>query len=152
MIMAAPQSLGVTVMPEWFQCEGIAPVLDRIQAIGATAIATSPYVLEVAPDGEGAREPPPDGEAGRVRPLDRPLFGRTELWVRTAPSFEHDRARYAGLRYQPSPPSALTARHGALLDDMLAAAKVRGIAVYLQVMAASPPVTPRSTLVRNSLS
>ena len=137
--MAASPSLGITVMPEWFQCEGIAPVLDRVQAAGATAIATSPYVLEVAPDGEGAREPPPDGDAGRVRPLDRELFGRTELWVRTAPSFEHDRARYAGLRYQPSPPSPLTVRHARLIDDVLAAAAARGITVYLQVMAASPP-------------
>ena len=131
--------LGVTVMPEWFQCEGIAPVLDRVQSMGATAIATSPYVLEVAADGEGGREPPADGEAGRVRPLDRALFGRTELWVRTAPSFVHDRRRYAGLRYQPSPPSALTTRHATLLDNVLAEAAGRGLAVYLQVMAASPP-------------
>lgn len=126
-------------MPEWFQHEGIAPVLDRIAALGATAIATSPYVLERAPQCEGAREPPPDGEAGRVRPLDRPLFGATELWVRTAPAFAHDRARYAGLRYQPSPPSPLTQRHAGLLDRVLDAARERGIAVYLQVMAASPP-------------
>jgi len=132
-------ALGVTVMPEWFQCEGIAPVLDRVQAMGATAIATSPYVLEVAPDGEGGREPPADGEAGRVRPLDRALFGRTELWVRTAPSLVHDRRRYIGLRYQPSPPSALTTRHAGLIDDVLAEAASRGLAVYLQVMAASPP-------------
>jgi hypothetical protein len=132
-------SLGITVMPEWFQCEGIEPVLDRVQSIGATAFVTSPYVLEVAPDGEGGREPPADGEAGRVRPLDRMLFGRTELWVRTAPSFAHDPARYAGLRYQPSPPSPLTLRHADLLDRVFAAAAARGLTVYLQVMAASPP-------------
>ncbi|MFO1412450.1 MAG: hypothetical protein U1F10_00750 [Burkholderiales bacterium] len=137
--MPPPAPLGVTVMPEWFQHEGVAPVLDRIAALDATAIATSPYVLEPAPDGEGAREPPPDGEAGRVRPLDRPLFGRTELWVRTAPAFAHDAARYAGLRYQPSPATALTTRHADLLDRVVAAARERGIAVYLQVMAASPP-------------
>lgn len=59
--------------------------------------------------------------------------------MRTAPSFVHDRERYAGLRYQPSPPSALTTRHAGLLDNVLAAAASRGIAVYLQVMAASPP-------------
>jgi hypothetical protein len=132
-------ALGITVMPEWFQCEGIEPVLDRVQSIGATALVTSPYVLEAAPDGEGGREPPADGEAGRVRPLDRALFGRTELWVRTAPSFAHDPAHYAGLRYQPSPPSALTLRHADLLDRVFAAAAARGLAVYLQVMAASPP-------------
>ena len=139
MTASRPAPLGATVMPEWFQCEGIGPVLDRVAALGATAIATSPYVLEPAPDGEGGREPPPDGEAGRVRPLDRTLFGRTELWVRTAPAFEHDRARYAGLRYRPSPATALTHRHAGLLDRVIEEARARGIEVLLQVMAACPP-------------
>ena len=134
-----PVPLGVTVMPEWFACEGIDAVLDRMQALGAGAIATSPYVLEVAPDGDGGREPPVDAGAGRVRPLDRPLFGRHELWVRTAPSFTHDFTRYAGLRYQPSPPAALTMRYADLLDRAIEACDRRGISVLLQVMAASPP-------------
>ena len=134
-----PAPLGVTVMPEWFMCEGIDAVLDRIQALGATAIATSPYVLEVAPDGEGGREPPVDGGAGRVRPLDRPLFGRHELWVRTAPAFAHDLKRYDGLRYQPSPATELTIRHADLIDRVVEAAGARGIEVLLQVMGASPP-------------
>lgn len=134
-----PPRLGMTVMPEWFQHEGVDAVLDRIQAGGATAIATSPYVLEAAPDGEGAREPPPDGEAGRVRPLDRALLGRRELWVRTSPSLVHDLARYEGQAYQPSPATALTERHHDLLDRVIDAARSRGLDVYLQVMAASPP-------------
>jgi hypothetical protein len=129
----------VTVMPEWFQHEGVEAVLDRVQGLGATAIATSPYVMEVVRDGEGGREPPPDGEAGRVRPLDRALWGRRELWMRTAPSFAHDARRYAGLRYAPSPATALTDREGPLLDRVFEAAARRGIEVYLQVMAASPP-------------
>ena len=132
-------SLGVTVMPEWFQCEGIGPVLDRVQSLGASAIATSPYVMEMAPAGEGGREPPADGDAGDVRPLDRPLWGKRELWVRTAPAFEHEVARYAGLRYQPSPPSPLTRREGPLFDRLLEEAARRGVDVFLQVMAASPP-------------
>ena len=82
-----PFARGVTVMPEWFAHEGVDFVLDRVEALGATAIATSPYVLERCADGEGAREPPPDGEAGKVRPLDRDLFGARELFVRTAPAF-----------------------------------------------------------------
>lgn len=136
---ALPASLGVTVMPEWFQHEGIDAVLDRIEALGARAIVTSPYLLERVPDGEGAREPPPDGEAGKVRPLDRSLFGARELYVRTAPSFVHDLSRYEGLRYQPAPPSPLTLSQPELLDRVIDAASRRGIAVYLQVMAASPP-------------
>lgn len=134
-----PAPLGVTVMPEWFQCEGIGPVFDRVQALGASAIATSPYVMAMAPRGEGGREPPADGEAGVVRPLDRELWGERELWVRTAPAFEHDMSRYAGLRHQPSPPSELTRREGPLFDRMLEEAQRRGIDVFLQVMAASPP-------------
>jgi hypothetical protein len=130
---------GVTVMPERFQFEGIDEVLDRVVAMGARAIATSPYVLEVAPDGQGGREPPPDGEAGRVRPLDRPLAGRTELWVRTAPAFVHDVARYRGLRYQPPAATRLTRQNVQLLDRVITAAKSRGLEVLLQVMAASPP-------------
>jgi hypothetical protein len=132
-------ALGVTVMPEWFACEGVDAVLDRVQSIGATAIATSPYVLEAAPDGEGGREPPIDGGAGGVRPLDRPLFGRRELWVRTAPAFVHDRSRYADLRYQPTLPSPLTEKHADLLDRVFEVAASRGVEVLLQVMAASPP-------------
>jgi len=134
-----PFARGVTVMPEWFAHEGIDFVLDRVQALGATAIATSPYVLERCADGAGAREPPPDGEAGKVRPLDRDLFGARELFVRTAPAFVHDMARYRGLRYQPSPPSPLTYANADLLDRACEAAARRGILVYMQVMAASPP-------------
>jgi hypothetical protein len=133
------EALGVTVMPEWFQHEGIDSVLDRLQRIGATAIATSPYVMAMCNDGDGGREPPADGDAGKVRPLDRPLWGCRELWVRTAPSFEHDALRYRGLRYQPSPADALTRAEGGWLDRLLDAASTRDMAVYLQVMAASPP-------------
>lgn len=137
-ISAAP-SLGITVMPEWFQCEGIEAVLDRLQASGATALATSPYLMEIVAEGQGAREPPPDGDAGGVRPLDRALWGLRQTWVRTAPSLTHDLSRYRGLRYQPSPPGALTAAQPRLIDDVIEAATRRGMAVYLQVMAASPP-------------
>jgi len=136
---SSPARLGVTVMPEWFQYEGIEPVLDRVAALGARAIVTSPYLLERVAEGVGAREPPPDGEAGKVRPLDRELFGARELYVRTAPAFVHDVSRYGGLHYQPAPPSALTHAHADLLDRVLVSAAQRGIVVYLQMMAASPP-------------
>ena len=134
-----PFERGVTVMAEWFAHEGVDFVLDRVEALGATAIATSPYVLERSADGTGAREPPPDGEAGKVRPLDRDLFGARELFVRTAPAFVHDLTRYRGLRYQPSPPSPLTYANEDVLDRLCEAAARRRIHVYFQVMAASPP-------------
>jgi hypothetical protein len=143
---AAAAPLGITVMPEWFQHEGIDAVLDRVQALGASAIATSPYLLERTRDGDGGREPPPDGEAGKVRPLERSLFGATELWVRTSPAFEHDPRRYAGLRYQPAPATPLTHTNAGLLDRVIAAAARRGIAVYLPGDGREPAGLPGAVL------
>jgi hypothetical protein len=132
--------LGITVMPEYLQTEGAEAVLDNIQRrAGATAIATSPYVLAPAADGQGGREPPIDGGAGKVRLLDRPLWGRRELWVRTAPAFVPDKALYRGLRYQPAEPDALTEVEGPRLAAAIKAAKRRGLTVHLQVQAAIPP-------------
>lgn len=137
--MATSRQFGVTVLPEWAQAEGIEAVLDRLEAAGVTAVATSPYVMEPAPDGEGSREPPADGGAGKVRLLDRPLWGKRALSVRTAPSFAPERARYEGLAYQPPEPDALTAREGAIVGRFLAAAKARGMTTHLQVQSAIPP-------------
>lgn len=130
-------TFGITVLPEWFQSEGIEPVLDRLQAASATDIATSPYVME--PSEDGGREPPADAGAGGVRLLDRPLWGQRELRVRSSPSFEPERGLYEGLSYRPPEPDALTAREGETVARFIKAAKGRGLNVYLQVQSAIPP-------------
>jgi hypothetical protein len=128
------------VMPEFIQTETVNGLLDNIERrTRATAVATSPYVMEPASESTGGREPPVDAGAGSVRLLDRPLWGKRELFVRTAPSYAPDLHRYAGLRYQPSSPTALTASQGPLVTEFVAAAKRRGLKVYLQVQAAIPP-------------
>ncbi|MBM3525186.1 MAG: hypothetical protein FJX57_19745, partial [Alphaproteobacteria bacterium] len=132
--------VGVTVMPEFFQVEGIETVLDNLQRrTRVTAIATSPYVMAPLPDGQGGREPPIDAGAGSVRLLDRPLWGRRELFVRTAPSFAPDKSLYRGLRYQPADADDLTTAQGRIVGDAIRAAKARGLTVLLQVQAAIPP-------------
>ncbi|MEQ8787377.1 MAG: hypothetical protein RIC55_13810 [Pirellulaceae bacterium] len=131
--------VGVTVLPEYIQSEGVEALLDNLERAGVTAVATSPYVMEPADETTGSREPPADAEAGSVRLLDRPLWGKRELWVRTAPSWEPDRTQYNGLRYQPSSPTELTRRQGHVVADFITAAKERGLKVYFQVMAAIPP-------------
>lgn len=128
---------GVTVLPEWPQSEGIDAVLDRLQEAGVTAVATSPYVMEPSPD--GVREPPADADAGKVRLLDRPLWGHRAIKVRTSPSFAPDPSLYEGLPYQPATPDGLTAREGETVARFIAGAKARGMAVHLQVQAAIPP-------------
>ncbi len=138
--MRAPRFLGVTVMPEYIQTEGIDRLLDNVVGkAGVTAVATSPYVMAEADVATGSREPPIDAGAGAVRLLDRPLWGKRELFVTTAPSFEPDHTFYRDLRYQPAPPSDLTRRHGRIIGDFLAAAQARHLKVYLQVQAAIPP-------------
>lgn len=137
--MADGKLLGVTVLPEYIQSEGIDGLLGNLSHIGANAVATSPYLMEEADRETGQREPPADANAGAVRLLDRPLFGKREVWVKTAPSFEPNLALYAGLRYRPSEPTDLTRSQGHLLHDFIPAAKKRGIRVYFQVQAAIPP-------------
>jgi hypothetical protein len=132
--------LGITVMPEYIQTEGIEALLDNlVDRARVTAVATSPYVMAPADEATGVREPPADAEAGKVRLLDRPLWGRRELFVRTAPSFVPDRSLYRGLRYQPAEPDDLSTAEGGIIEAFIAAARARGLEVHLQVQAAIPP-------------
>ena len=56
--------LGMTVLPEWAQVEGVEAVLDNLQGrAGVNAIATSPYVMTPADEATGTREPPADAGA-----------------------------------------------------------------------------------------
>ena len=137
--MPTDRLLGVTVMPEYLQSEGVDAVLDRLQQAGVNAVTTSPYVMEAADEATGSREPPIDAGAGKVRLLDRPLWGRRELFVRTSPSFEPDTGLYAGLRYQPSQPDELTDRAGHVIDDLIGQARSRGLRVFFQIMSVIPP-------------
>jgi len=127
-------------MPEYPQSEGSNQVLDNLQKrTAATSLTTSPYVMEPSDHTDAGREPPADGNAGAVRLLDRPLWGKRELTVRTAPSFTPDKSLYAGLRYQPSEPDALTDREGRRIEEFIATAKQRRMQVYMQVQSAIPP-------------
>jgi hypothetical protein len=136
---ASGRFLGITVMPEYLQNEGIDAVLDNLVRAGVTAVATSPYVMEPAEEQTGGREPPDDAGAGNVRYLDRPLWGQRALFVRTAPSFVPEKRLYQGLRYQPAEPTELTRREGDVVQRFVRAAQGRHLKVYLQVQAAIPP-------------
>jgi hypothetical protein len=131
--------LGITAMPEYVQNEGIESVLDNLVRAGVTAVATSPYVMQPDDAQSGGREPPDDAGAGKVRLLDRRLWGRRELFVSTAPSFVPEKRLYQGLRYQPAEATDLTRRDGDIVQRFLRAAQARHLKVYLQVQAAIPP-------------
>lgn len=132
--------LGITVLPEYLQVEGIGKVLDNCQNVaGATAITTSPYVMELASEGEGQREPPIDAGAGAVRLLDRPLWGKRELFVRTSPSFHPNRDLYRTTSYDPPAGNELTDQLGSVVKNALHEIKSRGLTAFFQIQAAIPP-------------
>src|SRR4051794_23889997 len=104
---AAParRFVGITVMPEDYQVESIETVLRNLkERAGVTAVATSPYVMQPSDREHGQRQPPIDAGAGGVRLLDRPLWGKRELYTSSSPSFVPNLALYKGLAYQPGAP------------------------------------------------
>ncbi len=140
--LAAPPSrfLGVTVMPEDYQVEGIDQVLRNLkERAGVTAVATSPYVMKPSDPEHGQRQPPIDAGAGGVRLLDRPLWGRRELYTTSSPSFVPNLALYKGLPYQPSAPDDLTRREGGIVREFLTKAKAAGLKTYFQIQSVIPP-------------
>jgi hypothetical protein len=135
--------LGITVLPEYFQAEGAAQVIANcVETAHANAITTSPYVMrQVAPTGQalGQREPPIDAGAGGVRLLDRPLWGKRELFVETAPAFSPSATLYRGLKYQPPGVSELTRDQQHHIHEALKLADENNLKTYMQVQAAIPP-------------
>jgi hypothetical protein len=126
--------VGISIMPEYFQVEGAA-VLDRIvDDARATAIVTSPCVMEPAEGSRGTREPPVVGAL-----LDRPLWGQRELTARVAPSFNHRTELYRYLRYKPPSADDLTVRDGHLVSEFIETARAAGLETYLRIQAAAPP-------------
>ncbi len=133
-------NLGITVMPEYIQSEGIKTVLNNIQSVArAGSVTTSPYVASLATKRTGHREPPGDGGLGKNRLLDRPLWGRRELWMSAAPSFTPEKSLYDGLVYQPPAPSSLTQDEGPIVKRFIEQAKAQNMEVWLQIQAAIPP-------------
>jgi hypothetical protein len=140
---SADYLLGITVLPEYFQVEGATQVIANCVDIArANAITTSPYVMRQAEQTEsylGQREPPIDAGAGGVRLLDRPLWGKRELYVETAPAFSPNKTLYRNLKYQPPSESELTQSQQHHIHEALKLADSQSIQTYMQVQAAIPP-------------
>lgn len=129
---------GITVLADFVVNEGIDGILDNItERAGANAIAVNPIVTGEAEEGQGSWQPPADaGSSPRL--FDRPLWGKTSLWVRSGPSYEPNQSLYADSPYKPKQPNDLTEAYGHLVGDFIDAALDRGIKVYFQI----PSITP----------
>jgi len=131
--------LGVTVMTEYAQNEGVDAVLDALAGAGVTAVTITPRVLEPSDAPGSFREPPIDAGEGKVRVLDRPLWGKHELSVRQSPSYAPNRSLYNGCRYRPPEPDDLTANQGPVVAQLIRAAHERHMRCYFQWVPGRPP-------------
>jgi hypothetical protein len=136
---AEKRFLGITTMSPYYQNEGIDGLIRNvIERAGATAVATNTSVAAPAPEGVGSFQPPDDAGAS-VRLFDRPLWGKSALWMRSAPGHKARRDFFAGSPYQPRPGDDLTESEGPIIGDFIRAAKSAGLHVYIQTGAAQPP-------------
>ncbi len=131
------KTLGITVLGDFILSEGIEPILENLQRVGATAVACNPTVTAPADRHTGSFQPPDDaGSSPRL--FDRMLFGKRALWVRSGPSFCPRTDFYSGITYPPRRPNDLTDQYGSLIGRFIDAAADSGLKVYLQVGAAQP--------------
>jgi len=138
------KTLAVYCWSPHVQAEGVNAVLDNLQEAGVNTVSTTSYVAEpagVTELGPGIRrEPPEDGGRGMDRIVDRPLWGKREQFLRTGPSFEHDRSLYEEcVAFAPPEPNALTSSQGHVVADFIGEAKKRGMKVYMQVAPSGRP-------------
>lgn len=131
--MATSRTFGITVLADFILNEGVDGVLDTLtQRAGVTAVALNPTVTAETETGSGSFQPPSDAGAS-PRIFDRPLWGKTSLWVRSGPSYHPDTSLFTNTPYQPRQANDLTEKHGHIVGDFIDAALDRGLEVYFQV-------------------
>ncbi len=130
--------LGIVVSPAAVQSEGLHEVMDKIAATGAQAISSMWALVAPTVSGQGNRQPPLDID-GYDRLLDRPLWGKRELWLRSYRSHPVPSDLFRGGRYRPVMPLAPEELDRDLPQKILAAAHERGMQAYVQC---SPTVVP----------
>lgn len=131
--------LGITVLSQFYQTEGVAAVLrNLIERAGVTAVATNTSVTAPSEPGVGAFEPPSDAGAS-VRLLDRPVWGKQGLWLRSGPGHVPHPAFFADSPYPPRQPNDLTTASGPIIGEFIAGAKTAGLRVFIQTGATQPP-------------
>ena len=137
--MTTKNFLGITVLTPHIQNEGIDGVLDNIiNRAHATAVAINTSVVAPSAEGEGTFQPPIDaGSSPRL--LERQLWGKEALWVRSGPGHRAKLDFFVGSTYKPRQPNDLTASDGPIIGEFIQEAKARGLKVYIQTSGTAPP-------------
>jgi hypothetical protein len=138
MTEAAPR--GIVLTTAEIGSEGLDTVLDAVARTGANALSTSLGVLVPGQPGDGTREPPLD-IAGEARLLDRPLWGRRELYLKGFSPYEADPADWAGVAY-PAPPLAPPEVRRDVPRQIIEGARARGMKAHIQISPYTLPGAP----------
>ena len=135
--MPALKFLGITVLGDYILCERPDAIIENLLRVGATAVACNPTVTAPGDEATGSFQPPIDaGSSPRV--FDRPLFGKTSLWVRSGVSYRPRQEFYANSPYAARKPNDLSDEHGAIIGEFIDKAVDAGLKVYFQVGAVQP--------------
>jgi len=130
--------LGIQFTLAAVQYEGIHQVLDNIQNAGGRAICTGLSLVQPVAEGNGRRMPPLDID-GYERLLDRPLWGKRELWLRGYLAHEPDLELFAHTPYHPNSAPVPPELDRELPHKVLAEAHARKMRAYIQI---SPTTIP----------
>ena len=135
---AGRRFLGIFVDPMAVQYEGLHQVFDHLQDAGATAIGITPHVGQPVAAGQGMRFPPLHMD-GYARVVDRPLWGKRELYVELFNSWEPDLSLYGDSPYKPRSRSAPAGLDIRVPSAMIAEAHKRGMQAHIQIHPFVPP-------------
>ncbi|MFO8037579.1 MAG: hypothetical protein R6U57_13230 [Anaerolineales bacterium] len=130
--------LGILVTPDDVQNEGLEPVFDNIAKTGAKAISFAPWISHPAGKGRGSRLPDLHID-GYKRRLDRPLFGKREVYLESFLSYTPDEGLYSGGIYSPPTPAPPSDLDKDIPHQMIDAAHKNGMAVHVEVVPFLPP-------------
>lgn len=133
----AASFLGVWVPSGYAQSDGPEAVLQSVRSVGATAICLTTTVLQPQPDGVGARMPDLHRD-GWSRVLERPLFGRGELWVTSHAGYDADPRPYDDGPYGPPRPATEQTPDPGAGRRLAAQAAAAGLQVYVHLQPTVP--------------
>ena len=130
--------LGVLVRPVYSQNERLVPVFDNLEAMGANAFCTTPTVSRPAQGGRGKRYPDLHVD-GYERVVARPVWGKCELDLETAPAYEPNLDLYQASIYRPGKTEGYTQEDRDIPARMIEEAKKRDMQAYLHIAPFLPP-------------
>lgn len=130
--------LGMYVNTYAVQSEGMQRVFDNLAFMRCKAIVIPPVVSEPVAAGQGTRIPVLHVDGYR-RKLDRPVFGRRELYMRSYRVFPPKAALYANTPYRPGYQEVPASLNPHLPFEIARQARQLGMEIYVQI---APCVVP----------